>query len=98
MLRELLTADIQRIEGVRSVRAMFQQVFLRLRLLLHGLVLAESVSPPLHSSRLDGEDKVIVILSVEERHQALLACKALVDEEVFLIMSHRVAQRIEGQS
>ena len=92
MLRELLTADVQRVESIRAVGTMLEQVFLRLRLFLHGLVLAEAVSTPFHSSGLYGQYQVIVILTVEERHQALLPSKALVDEQVLLIMAHRVAQ------
>ena len=52
---------------------------LRTRLLFHRLVLAEAVASSLHSCGLDGEDKVIVVLSVEVRHKALLPDKALVE-------------------
>ena len=41
---------------------------------------------------MNGEDKVVVILAVEERHKALLACKALVDEKVFLVVPHGIAE------
>lgn len=41
---------------------------------------------------MDGEDEVIVVLSVEERHEALLAGEALVDEQVLLIVAHGVAE------
>ena len=92
MLWELLTADIQRIESIRAVRTVFQQVLFRLRLLLHRLVLMEAISPPLYPSRLDGQYQIIIILTVEERHQALLARKALVDEQILLIMSHGITQ------
>ena len=92
MLRELLTADIQRIESIRAVCTMLQQVLLRLWLLLHGLVLSEAISPPLYPSRLDGQYQIIIILTVEERHETLLPSKALVDEQVLLVMAHRVAQ------
>jgi len=40
---------------------------------------------------LDGEDEVVVVLAVEEWHEALLAGKGLVDEKVFFIVAHRVA-------
>ena len=92
MLRELFTADIQRIESIRTVCTMLQQVLFRLRLLLHGLVLMEAISPPLYSSRLDGQYQIIIILTVEERHQALFTRKALVDEQVLLIMAHGITQ------
>ena len=92
MLWELLAADIERIEGIGAVGAVFEKVFFGLRLLFHRLVLAEAVASSLHSCGLDGEDKVIVVLAVEVRHQALLPGKALVDEKIFLIVSHRVAE------
>ena len=92
MLRELLTADIQCIESIRAIGTMLQQVLFGLRLLLHRLVLMEAVPTPLHPSRLDSEYQIIVILPVKKRHQALLTRKALVDEEVLLVVAHRVAQ------
>ena len=92
MLWELLAADIERIEGIGAVGTVFEKVFFGLRLLLHGFVLAEAVASSLHSCGLDGEDKVFVVLAVEVRHQSLLPGKTLIDEKVFLIMSHRVAE------
>ena len=44
MLWELLAADIERIEGIGAVGTVFEEVFFGLRLLLHGLVLAEAVA------------------------------------------------------
>ncbi|WP_417098089.1 hypothetical protein [Leyella stercorea] len=76
---ELLAAEIEGIEGIGAVGTVFEKVFFGLRLLLHGLVLAEAVATSLHSCGLDGEDKVIVVLSVEVRHKALLPDKALVE-------------------
>ena len=92
MLREFLAADIERIEGIRAVGAVFQQVLLGLRLLLHRLVLAEAVSSSFYASRLDSENEVIVILTVEERHEPLLPGKALVDEQVFLVVPHGISE------
>ena len=92
MLRELLTADIQRIECVGAIGTMLQQVLFGFRLLLHRLVLMEAVASAFDTGRLDSEDEIIVILAVEERHKALLTSKALVDEQVLLIVAHRVAQ------
>ena len=40
----------------------------------------EPVAPAAHSCCLYGEDKVVVVLAVEEWHKALLAGKALVDQ------------------
>ncbi len=59
---------------------------------LHGFVLAEAVATALHSGGLDGEDEVVVVLAVEVRHEALLAGETLVDEEIFLVVAHRVAE------
>ena len=79
MLWELLAADIERVEGIGAVGSVFEKVLFGLRILLHGVVLAEAVASSLHSCGLDGEDEVIVVLSVEVRHKALLPDKALVE-------------------
>ena len=79
MLWELLAADIKGIEGISAVGAVLQEIFLGLGLLLHGFVLAEAVASSLHSGTLDCQDKVVVVLAVEVRHQALLPGEALVD-------------------
>ena len=92
MLWKLLAADIERVEGIGAVGTVFEKVFFGLRLLLHGLVLAEAVASSLYSCGLDGEDEVIVVLAVEVRHKALLPGKTLVDDKVFLIVAHRVAE------
>ena len=92
MLWKLLAADIEGVEGIGAIGTVFEKVFFGLRLLLHTFVLAEAVASSLHSCRLDGEDKVIVVLAVEVRHQSLLPGKALIDEKIFLIVSHRVAE------
>ena len=92
MLWELLAADIEGVEGICAVGAVLQQIFFRFGLLLHGFVLAEAVATALHSGGLDGEDEVVVVLAVEVRHEALLAGEALVDEEIFLVVAHRVAE------
>ena len=92
MLGELLTTDIQRIEGVGAVGTVLEQVLFGLRLFLHRLVLAETETATFDTGRLDGQNQVIIVLTVEERHKALLASETLVDEEVLLIVAHRVAQ------
>ena len=92
MLWEFFAADIEGVEGIGAVGTVFEKVFFGLRLLLHGLVFTEAVATSLHSCGLDGEDKVIVVLAVEVRHKALLPGKTLVDEKVFLIVAHRVAE------
>ena len=49
VLWELLAADIERIEGIGAVGAVFEKVFFGFWLLLHRLVLAEAVASSLHS-------------------------------------------------
>ena len=44
MLRELLTADIQRVESIRAIGTVLQQVLFGFWLLLYRLVLVESVA------------------------------------------------------
>ena len=92
MLWKLLAADIERVEGIGAIGTVFEKVFFGLRLLLHRLVLAEAVATSLHSCGLDGEDKVIVVLAIEVRHQALLTGKTLVDEKILFIMSHWITE------
>ena len=67
MLWELLATDIEGVEGIGAVGAVFEKVFLGFGLLLHALVLAEAVAPSLHSCGLDGDDEIIVVLAVEVR-------------------------------
>ena len=71
---------------------MFEEVFFRFGKFLAAFVFVESVAAAAHASGLDGEDKVVVILAVEERHKALLAGKTLVDEKIFLIVPHGIAE------
>ena len=72
---ETSRADIERIEGIGTAGTVFEKVFFWFRLFFHGLVLAEAVASSLHSCWLDGEDKVIVVLADEVRHEALLPAK-----------------------
>ncbi len=92
MLWELLAAYVERVEGVGAVGAVFEEIFFRFGLLLHRFVLAEAVATALHSGGLDGEDEIVVVLAVEVRHEALLAGETLVDEEVLLVVAHRIAE------
>ena len=92
MLGEFLTTDVQGVECIGAVSTVLQQILFRLGLLFHRLVLTEAQSTPLYPSRLDGQYQIIIVLTIEERHEALLPSKALVDEQVLLIVAHRVAQ------
>ena len=89
---KFLAADIERIESVGAVGAVFEEVFFTLGKFFAAFVLSETVAAAAHAGCLNGEDKVIVILSVEERHKALLPGKTLVDEKVFLIVPHGIAE------
>ena len=91
-IRKFFRSDVERIERVSAVGAVFEEVFFRFGKFFSAFVLAETVAAAAHAGCLNGEDKVVVILSVEERHKALLAGKALVDEKVFLIVPHGIAE------
>ena len=58
MLRELLAPNIQCIKSICAIGTMLQQVLLRFRILLCGLVIAETVSSTLHTCRLNGKKKI----------------------------------------
>lgn len=64
--RILLASYIHRIEGIRAVRSVFEEVFFRLRQFLSTLILVEAVASTIDASRLNSKDKVIIVLSVEE--------------------------------
>ena len=89
---EFLVADA---EGVECVGAVFEEIFFRFGELLARLVLAEAVASSAHSCRLDAKDKVEVVGAVEEWHEALFASEALVDEQIHLVVAHRVA-KVDG--
>ena len=92
VLWELLAADVEGVEGIRAIGAVLEEVLLGLVIFFAGLVLAEAVASSFHACRLDSEDKIIIVLTVEERHQTLLPGKTLVDEKVLLVMAHWVAE------
>ena len=70
----------------------FDGDFFRFGKFFAAFVFAETVATAAHAGCLNGEDKVVVILAVEERHKALLAGKTLVDEKVFLVVPHGIAE------
>ena len=90
MLGEFLTTDVESIEGIGAIGAVFEQVFFGLCEFFTALVLAEAVATASDPGGLNCENEVIVVLAVEERHQPLLPCEALVDEKIFLIVAHRI--------
>ena len=92
MVWEFLATDVEGIEGIGSVGAVFEEVLFGLSELFAGLVFAEAVASAADTGGLDGEYQVLVVGAVEERHQALLSCEALVDEQVLFIVAHRVSE------
>ena len=92
MERKFLGTDVECVESVGAVGAVFEEVFFRFGKFLAAFVFAETVAAAAHAGCLNGEDKVVVILAVEEWHKALLAGKALVDEKIFLIVPHGIAE------
>lgn len=65
MLRKLLTANIQRIKSISAIGTMLQQVLLRFGVILSELVFAKIVPSTLHTCRLYGKNKVIIVLFYE---------------------------------
>ena len=59
--------------------------------LLASLIFSETISAASDPGGLYSENEVVVVLTIEERHEALLPCEALVDEKIFLIVAHRVS-------
>ena len=90
MLRELLTPDIKGVKSIRTIGAMFEKILFRLgvlegssdqgRALLVVLILAEAQPATIYLCRLHRKNQIIVILTVEHRHEALLSSKATVDD------------------
>lgn len=50
MLWELFAADIESVESIGGICAVFEEVFLGLWLLFHGLVLSEAIAPAFDTS------------------------------------------------
>ena len=92
MIRELLATDVESIESIGAVGAVFEQVFLGLGELFARFVFAEAVATAADTCGLNGKNKVFVVRAVEERHEALFTCEALVDEQVLFVLSHRVSE------
>ena len=91
-LWEFLCSYVQRIEGIGAVGAVFEEVFFCLGLFLAAFVFVEAIAVTGYAGCLDGKDEIIIVLAVEERHESLIALEGLVDEQVFLIMPHRISE------
>ena len=61
VVRKFLCADVEGIESVGAVGAVFEQVFFGLRKFLAGLVFAEAVAASTDPCRLYGENQVLVV-------------------------------------
>ena len=65
MLRKFFAPNIQRFEGIRAIGAVLEKVFFWFGILLGGFVFAKTITTAFHASGLNGEDKVIIVLSVD---------------------------------
>lgn len=70
MVREFLGTDVEGIESVGAFGAVFEQVFFELGEFFAGFVFAEAVASATDPCRLYGENQVLVVGAVEERHKA----------------------------
>ena len=68
MLGEFLATDVESIECIGAVGAVFEQVFFGLSEFFTAFVLAEAIAPASDPGGLDCENEVVVVLTVEERH------------------------------
>lgn len=50
-----------------------------------------AISATAHAGSLNGQNQIVVVLAVEKRHQSLFAGKSLVDEQVLLVVTHRIS-------
>ncbi len=91
-LGEFFTSDEQCIESISAIGTVFEKILFRLSQLLTGFILVKAITSSCHSSSLNSENQVIVILAIKERHEALFPSESLVDEQVFLIMPHRISE------
>lgn len=91
-IREVLATDIESVKGVCTIGTELETVILRFGEFLTGFVFMETVAADCHTGRLDGENKVIVILSVEIWRETVFALESPVDKMVLFLMAHRVAE------
>ena len=89
---EFFGADVEGVEGVGAVGAVFEEGFFGLGEFFGGFVFAEAEAASGDAGGLDGQDEVVVVLAVEEGHEALLAAEGLVDQQVFLVVAHGVSE------
>jgi len=71
---------------------MFEQGFFRLFELFSAFVFSKTVPPARYAGRLYRKNEVVVVLPVEKGHEPLFAGETLIDQEVFLVVPHRVPE------
>lgn len=91
ILRELGAADVEGIESVRAICAVLQEVFFCFGKFLSAFVLAEAVPATRNACRLECQDKIFIVLSVDERHEFPATGKGFVYLKILLVVLHRVA-------
>ena len=92
VIRELLTTNIQCVKSVSTICSMLQKRLFAFGQLLASLIFSETISAASDPGGLDCENEVVVVLTVEEWQKALLAGKTLIDEKIFLIVPHGIAE------
>ncbi len=64
VLWEFFSSDVEGVEGVCAVGAVFEEGFFRFGEFFAGFVFAKAVATTADSGGLDSEDKVVVVLAV----------------------------------
>ena len=83
---------IQCVESIGAVGSVLQQILLGFGEFLACLVLVEAVASLHHAGGLNSDEQGFVVIDIKERHETVLAGKTAVDEQVLLVMPHRMAK------
>ena len=75
---EFRATNIQRIESVSAIGAVLQEVFLRFRKFLPSLIFVEAVPATTNACRLQCQDKIFIVLPVDERKVLLFLLYAII--------------------
>ena len=94
LLWESLAADKQGVEGIGEIRSILQLALLRLGRFFETLVLVAIIYP----SRLHTDKEALVVLLVEEWHQAGAAVKASIYKELLFKVAHRATYEDGGHA
>ena len=79
MLWEFLATDKESVESIGTIGAVLEGIFLGIGVFLSVLVFAEPESAATDTGTLQGENEVVVVLSIEERSEALFFSKGLIN-------------------